>query len=1029
MFTLISTVKNLFFMTIMQGVEAAEGAAAAAEPTVEPQTPEAEEKAAEAVEASETVHGVTQEQLRDLRAVNTYFDNNETVSRGAPDAVVRDIQEILVHLGVDISYVARSTGRRVTGVDGDYGGTMTRVITAFQNENDLEATGEVDKATYNKLLEAANLAGGVSAAEATTGDETVAASRVDAAQAELEAARAEEAETNERAEAAAEALEEAADAVVEATEAAAETQAAVDAAQEALQEREGGISNALEARNAAIAAGAAANEAVEAAQEALAASEATHETEVAENAAAIEAREAAEAAAEAARELAEAADAALAEAEAALEAEEAELVQAREAAQAAAGTLDTRVSSLEEATSIRERVQARIEDLGYSDMDITADDVANLSLEDAQARFDRAQTNYSSAVTDGESFIDNIEATNWAYSQSDNNYFKAALRLALVQERVAQAAHDAAAEDSRVGNEALTAAEAERDAAQAALDAANTADTSTDVRSAHAERELREAIAGAEAAATELAQAEEVLVVVRANLESADGMIDTANEEYDAAVEAIREATRNATEARETLEVALAADAAADATVEEARAALTAAESEDESARVAAANSDRELGEATQAHETAEHNEYYSPEHALAALEGVRRERGRGAIKAIQQALIDAGADLGSSGADGVPGRMTRAAVEANPELTLTTLATYIDETDNASVEARLTAERPADGPAIDEALAAWRSAPEGEKERHISIIASQFTGEGVDANRRNLNAQYIALSLQNMGLENDPEAGRLMEQIMAEGKGHYENESTEANIRQALIDGSGRFARHLGSFPENFSGSYYRIRQALQSGGSRARLENGMEQGVEGTASQVLTQLFGVDSDFVAHRMHVVTGQARDGDVDMSLELGEGIILENAYYDEASGAIYATVARGNGCEGNLVVIPVETFTPPAPRPQPAPQPEPEEPVVDTPEETETPGGPQTRTSRYCDRVTETWHIKTYQVNPGWGPFNDTLISDVDTGERCDPGGWDGPGGWGNDGPSTGPGEGSADGGEGSNGGGNPGGF
>ena len=67
----------------------------------------------------------------------------------------------------------------------------------------------------------------------------------------------------------------------------------------------------------------------------------------------------------------------------------------------------------------------------------------------------------------------------------------------------------------------------------------------------------------------------------------------------------------------------------------------------------------------------------------------------------------------------------------------------------------------------------------------------------------------------------------------MAEGAGNYEQETTELQLRQALYDGSGRFARHLGDFPENFNGSYYKIRQTLQGAAGRTRVENGMENGM----------------------------------------------------------------------------------------------------------------------------------------------------------------------------------------------------
>ncbi len=293
-------------------------------------------------------------------------------------------------------------------------------------------------------------------------------------------------------------------------------------------------------------------------------------------------------------------------------------------------------------------------------------------------------------------------------------------------------------------------------------------------------------------------------------------------------------------------------------------------------------------------------------EHALAALDAVKKDRK--AVAAIQKAV--------GSTPDGITWPKTRAAVEGNPQAALTALAQYIDTTDNATVEARLVSEKPADGAAIDAALSELQ---ESMSDEDLIAIAHKFTARELGSAVRNKNAQYISLKLQSLGLENNEVAQRLMEKVMAEGKGHYEAETAELDIRKALVDGSGRFARSLGKFPENFSGSYYRIRQALQW--NRTKLENGMETGITGTADSILKELFGVNADFVASRLHVVTGQGTDGDADMSLELAGWIILEHAYYDEKSGAIYATVAEGNGCEGNLVVIPVETFIKPKPKP------------------------------------------------------------------------------------------------------------
>ncbi len=357
-------------------------------------------------------------------------------------------------------------------------------------------------------------------------------------------------------------------------------------------------------------------------------------------------------------------------------------------------------------------------------------------------------------------------------------------------------------------------------------------------------------------------------------------------------------------------------------------------EARDESARVAVANAQRETAEAQQ-----EVVREQTAEEALAALELLEKETGKGAIKAIQQALIDMGVDIGASGADGDVGPRTRAGIEAHPQVVLDTLATYIDTTDNATNVERVSAERPADADAIDAALAQLDSLPHIERADYLLSMASEFTNPSLGGDIRNKNAQYISLKLQELGLENDPIARRLMEQIMAQGKGHYENRETA--LAEALVDGSGRFARGLGRFPENFNGSYYKVQQKLQSAGGRAELEAGMKQGISGNANQVLDQIFGVHADYLATRMHVVTGQGVDGDADMSLELAGGIQLSNAYYDEASGAIYAVVARGNGCEGNLVVIPVEPFIPPVPKPVPripTQTPPGEEPPVDTPE-------------------------------------------------------------------------------------------
>lgn len=296
-------------------------------------------------------------------------------------------------------------------------------------------------------------------------------------------------------------------------------------------------------------------------------------------------------------------------------------------------------------------------------------------------------------------------------------------------------------------------------------------------------------------------------------------------------------------------------------------------------------------------------------EHALKALDAVKKDPN--AVKAIQEAVW--------AGVDGKSGPKTRKAVEANPNTALIALAAYIDTTDDASVSKRMSTEKPSQGDVIESELEAIMNGKMTPQEK--KAFAEKFTGD-VDSHTRNANAQYVALWLQENGFEDNTQAGIIMEAIMAEWKGHYEQNTVELQLREALEDGSGRFAEHLGRFPENFSGSYYKIRQTLQSAGGRTRVENGMETGMSGTATEITRALFGVDADYLATRAHILTGQGKDGSVDMSLEIANGIQLSNAYYDAASGAIYAVVAKGNGCEGNLVVIPVETFLVPKPKPK-----------------------------------------------------------------------------------------------------------
>jgi len=90
-----------------------------------------------------------------------------------------------------------------------------------------------------------------------------------------------------------------------------------------------------------------------------------------------------------------------------------------------------------------------------------------------------------------------------------------------------------------------------------------------------------------------------------------------------------------------------------------------------------------------------------------------------------------------------------------------------------------------------------------------------------------------------------------------------------------------------------------------------------------------------------------------------------------NATY--INGAIVMTMK--NGCEGNLVIIPVqrEKYVPPVVVPPRVVVPEPQRPQVVVPPtdvpETEVPQQ-KTWTTRYCDTSTHTLHVKTYLSVP-----------------------------------------------------------
>ncbi len=290
---------------------------------------------------------------------------------------------------------------------------------------------------------------------------------------------------------------------------------------------------------------------------------------------------------------------------------------------------------------------------------------------------------------------------------------------------------------------------------------------------------------------------------------------------------------------------------------------------------------------------------------ALAALELMKREKNKGAIKALQEEF--------EISVDGDVWPQTEGAVRENPEEAMEVLAKYIKIQDNQSVTARLESETPKNAEAIDEELAVLATlTSERAAELLYKAIAERYTGEGVSADERNINAQYIALKLQRgMKFENDEFAQDLLEAIMAEGKGHYENKETA--LADALFHGSGIFADYMRTLGEDFEGSYYRIAQTVEQPAKRDALHEKMSKsGIEGWVAEVIKELLGINAELLTTRVHILTGRWADGSVDMSVKLAGAMQLENAYYDADSGAIYATMQ--NGCEGNLVVIPVETF-------------------------------------------------------------------------------------------------------------------
>ena len=163
-------------------------------------------------------------------------------------------------------------------------------------------------------------------------------------------------------------------------------------------------------------------------------------------------------------------------------------------------------------------------------------------------------------------------------------------------------------------------------------------------------------------------------------------------------------------------------------------------------------------------------------------------------------------------------------------------LAKYIKIQDNQSVTARLESETPAKAEEIDAELAVLATLTNEDAATLLyKAIAERYTGEGVSADERNTNAQYIALKLQRgMKFENDEFAQDLLEAIMAEGKGHYEDQETA--LADALYHGSGIFSDYMRTLGENFEGSYYRIAETIEEPAKRDALHEKMStSGIEG--------------------------------------------------------------------------------------------------------------------------------------------------------------------------------------------------
>jgi hypothetical protein len=192
--------------------------------------------------------------------------------------------------------------------------------------------------------------------------------------------------------------------------------------------------------------------------------------------------------------------------------------------------LDSKEEALNAATDIRERVQARINDINYSTTKVNRNpNVDWITAEQAQEAFDIAENNYKNSVENQGSFIENIEATDHEYGLRgyDEKYFNAAIILALVIERDAQSDFDTAS-DAKV--EAIRAEWEARTAladAEAKLAAAVALDESAEATVLAREWMLSDASSSAATARTALADAEAKLAAAVALDDSAEATVLT----------------------------------------------------------------------------------------------------------------------------------------------------------------------------------------------------------------------------------------------------------------------------------------------------------------------------------------------------------------------------------------------------------------------------------------------------------------------------------------------------------------------